>query len=278
MPQKPSQAAEFLLLQSTHDLVLRFGQYLRFLRYSERIAANLPTATAADRILKARVLVFAGEIALYCEQEARYAPIVGESLKKFRHSKELSTVRATAELIAARLFGRTKLVKQERALMEGSFPIDAPPDSRIYGDWVFRKTAFYKERREHDKAIALANTLTVPPGDDRARILTSNVLSEIARIYLDTGQPLQARNVFQEVLSISTDEFHRRGILITSIFLARANLALENYTEAVDGLLVASQCTDVAQWSDKIALEDIRYDLEEKLALEGFMKLQSNSL
>lgn len=262
----PSRAAKLLLLDSTHDLVLRFGRYHRFLIMSKKIAQNISANTAADRVLKARVIVFGGEMALYSEQETQYASIVKESLLTFKQSKELMPILAGAELVAARLAGRTNSVREEQNYMEHEATIDTLKCQNISDEWLFRRIAYYKKKRNFEIALKLADkaeeTILKIDSDN---ILKSNILSEIARIHLYTGQSLQAKKKFTEVLSISIAGFHRRGILITSIFLARANLALRNYSEAAENFLLASQCMDVARSNDKLALEEIHYSLEEEL-------------
>lgn len=268
----PSDAANLLLLETTHDLILRFGRYHRFLVLSKYIAQNLPAKTVADRVLKARVIVFGGEMALYSEQELQHVSIVRESLLTLSQSRELMPILAGAELVAARLAGRTNSFKEEQKFMERGLTNDISVGSTLHSEWLFRRIAFYKKRREYEKALELASTFKFSSNSHDGNVLTSNILSEVARIQLYSGQSELAKKTFKEVLSISVTEFHRRGILITSIFLAQANLALLKHAEAAENFLLASQFMDVARSNDKLALEEIQFLLEEELGPQWLIK------
>lgn len=268
---RPSDAANLLLLETTHDLILRFGRYHRFLVLSKYIAQNLSAKTVTDRVLKARVLIFSGEMALYSEQELQHVSIVRDSLLTLNQSRELMPILAGAELVSARLAGRTNSFKEEQKFMERGLTHDISVESTLHNEWLFRRIAFYKKKRQYEKALGLASTFKFSSSHD-GNVLTSNILSEVARIQLYSGQSELAKKTFKEVLSISVTQFHRRGILITSIFLARANLALLKHSEAAENFLLASQFMDVARSNDKLALEEIQFSLEEELGPHWLIK------
>jgi tetratricopeptide (TPR) repeat protein len=224
LSNNPYRAAKLLLKENTLELVLRFGRYERFLVFSKHIAQNLSSRTATDRVIRARVTIFGGEMALYSEQESFYYSIVSGCLPVLEKSKELAPIRSNAELVLARLAGRTGLSKEERELFEERFPYDTSSMPHLRQQWLFRKVAYHKTAKQFEKALELAEQgIAASEGVEKDSILVSNILSEIARIHLYVGDTVEARQIFQKVLEISIDKFHRRGILLTSIYLAKVN-------------------------------------------------------
>ena len=272
----PAKACASLLMDSTRQLVLLFGRYHRFLILAERLADELPGATASDRCLKARVVLFAGEMALYCDQEPRVTSRVQRATKALERSKELAGAHASAALVLSRLLGRIGSPREEASMLAISEP-DAADNSLGRREWVFRKVAFLKKRREYEKALELADSIA-PSAGVALNPTAINVLSEVARVHLDTGQPLEARNIFKTVLQASTSEHHRRGILVTSIFLARANLTLRDFDKALHNLVLASNCIDVARSKERLDLDVIRFELEDAVGPAELLKLEDKRL
>jgi len=262
--RNPKHAARILLLDDTRALILKFGRYHRFLVMSEHLIAEFPTATAKDRALKARISIFCGEMALYCDKERDFIPYVKEAVTVLGKAAELSLYLSEAQLIAARLAGRANDHRDEQEFMD-EVASGVPFGSKIYKEWLFRQIAYLKKTHQFEKALNMANSIHELSLDKRDRVLRSNILSEVGRIQLYLGEVTKARDTFKMVMETSVEEFHRRGILLTSIFLARTNIALKKYNDAVADYLLASQCLDVASSNDKHALEEIKYILEGSL-------------
>jgi hypothetical protein len=262
--RRPKHAARVLLRDSTRDLILKFGRYHRYLVLSKHLMDELPIATAKDRALKARISIFCGEMSLYCDKERDFIHQVKDAITVLGQASELSIYLSEAQLIAARLAGRANDYIDEQEFMD-EVADGVLVGSKIYKEWLFRQIAYLKKTHQFEKALNMANSIHELSLDKRDRVLRSNILSEVGRIQLYLGEVTKARDTFQMVMDISVEEFHRRGILLTSIFLARTNIVLKKYNEAVTDYLLASQCLDVASSNDKLALEEIKYTLEGRL-------------
>src|SRR5208283_941393 len=272
------KAACLLLCEDVRDLVLLFGRYAKFVVLANRVMNGLGTGNPSELVLKSRVIAFAGEMALYIDREKQYVGILEEYIKNLKDSSELSLISAHAKLILARLYGRTGHHNEEKRLIADSYPSTGDALSPAVLEWNFRNLAFLNKNKLYDKVLDLSESFQSDCSLAINGITVTNIMSEIARALLFTNEKERAQVFFKKVLTDSTARFHRRGILITSLFSADTAILLKDYEIAAKYYLLANQFPDITKAKEKMRLEEIRLKLLEVMGADDLNKITSKGI